>query len=373
MRTPLPLLHVARVALCAFAAMLLDPGLAAGQGDRDVVRQLEEREARRAAFARIEWVGGPATAYLGPVAEVRVPASCRVTDAEGSKQFMEATQNTADDSEVGILLCSNPRRDATWFVVFSFRKTGLIKDDEKATLDQAAILKTLQRGTDAGNQERRRRGWQELEIVGWQRPPYYDAVTHNLTWSTLLRVKGASSQSVNHSVRLLGRSGVMHADLVGDPADLASAVTVFDSILTTYEFVSGERYSEWREGDKVAAFGLTALVAGGAGVAAAKLGLFGKLWKFLLAMILAFKKLIVVAALAVVAILGKVFGTKEQEQASPPPPPRPPLPPPPARRPKSNLPPVVLRPAAAKVPDNAYPPAAAETPQPNTGKQPPAG
>jgi len=40
-----------------------------------------------------------------------------------------------------------------------------------------------------------------------------------------------------------------------------------------FSYSSGYKYAEWRSGDKVAAYGLTALVAGGAGVALVKSGL----------------------------------------------------------------------------------------------------
>jgi uncharacterized membrane-anchored protein len=70
---------------------------------------------------------------------------------------------------------------------------------------------------------------------------------------------------------------VLHADLVLSPSQLASVVPRFDSIVYSTTFVPGSRYSEWKSGDKVAEFGLTALIAGGAGVAAMKTGFFAKL------------------------------------------------------------------------------------------------
>ena len=142
------------------------------------------------------------------------------------------------------------------------------------------------------------------------------AQTHNLTWSTIVRGKGTSSQSINHSVRLLGRGGVMHADLVADPAQVGSAVDAFDNILGGYSYVTGQRYSEWREGDKVAAYGLTALIAGGAGVAAAKLGLFGKAWKLILTLPLALKRLVIVVVAAVCAFFKKIFVRKKADDRS---------------------------------------------------------
>ena len=272
--------------------------------------------AQESPIDRIPWADGPLVGGLGTVAEIEVPAYCRYTDDKGAKMFMEATENTASGSELAILLCADPQADsAMWFVVFSFDKSGYVRDDERKSLDAAAILKTLRRGNDAANSERERRGWEQLVIGGWEREPYYDTLTNNLTWSLRVAAKGSPEVSVNHSVRLLGRRGVMHADLVADPADMANAVVAFDSIIATYAYVPGHTYAEWREGDKVAAYGLTALVAGGAGVAAAKFGLFGKFWKAIVGILVAAKKLVIVVVVAIAAFLKRLFGRKEASVA----------------------------------------------------------
>ena len=259
---------------------------------------------------KISWAAGPITGELGRTADVGVPANCRFTDADGAKLFLEATQNPSGGNELGVLLCQ-AANDRHWFAVFTFANSGFVRDDEKTSLDQNAVLKQIQRGTEAGNSERRRRGWEEIEVLGWERAPYYDKVTHNLTWATRLKGKDTPESTINHSVRLLGRRGVMHADLVADQEGLAEAVAAFDSVLTNYTYVEGERYAEWRDGDKVAEYGLTALIAGGAGVAAAKLGLFGKAWKVILGLFIALKKLIIVAVVGAVAFLKRLFGKKE--------------------------------------------------------------
>lgn len=276
------------------------------------------QQAEKSPLAKIPWTQGPVVGRLGDVAEVRVPANCRFTDADGAKQFMEATQNPPSGTEQGVLLCrgTTATDSSYWFVVFEYNASGLVRDDDKSKLDQAALLRTIQRGTEAGNDERRRRGWGEIEVVGWQRAPYYDSLTHNLTWATRLRDKGsAGEETINHSVRLLGRGGVMNADLVADPAQAVTAVAAFDSILTDYAFIPGQRYSEWRAGDKVAEYGLTALIAGGAGAAAVKLGLFGKLWKVILTLVLALKKLVIIVAVAIGSFFKKLFGKRKAEPA----------------------------------------------------------
>jgi uncharacterized membrane-anchored protein len=266
-----------------------------------LVYALVAQRATDSPFARIQWAEGPVKGQLGKVGEVGVPGSCRFTGAQGSKLFMEATENPPTGRELGVIICPTTGADGGWFVVFTHNTSGYVKDDERSSLDGDAILKSLQRGTEAGNEERRRRGWEEFELVRWEIPPFYDTVTNNLTWSTLGRSKASREESINHSVRLLGREGVMHVDLVASPGQLREAVPIFNAMISNYSYLPGHRYAEWREGDKIAAYGLTALIAGGAGVAATKLGFFGKAWKLILAVALALKKLILVVLLGAAA------------------------------------------------------------------------
>jgi len=232
----------------------------------------------------IPWVGGPVTGQLGPEASVQVPAGCNFTGKDGVRQFMELTQNPVGGDERGVILCGHPSDPGApfWFVVFTFEESGYVKDDERDQLDAGAILESIRRGTEASNEERRRRGWSTLTIEGWVTEPYYDVTTHNLTWA-INGLDSDGSRSVNHSVRLLGRSGVMHVDLVAAPEDLSGVMGTFGQIVAGHQYLPGHRYAEWRAGDKVATYGLTALVAGGAGAIAAKTGLLAKFWKLIVA------------------------------------------------------------------------------------------
>jgi uncharacterized membrane-anchored protein len=89
----------------------------------------------------------------------------------------------------------------------------------------------------------------------------------------------------------------MDVSLVVDPEDLASTLPEFKKLLSSYTFVEGERYAEFKAGDKVAQYGLTALVTGGAAAVALKTGLLQKIWKF-----------IVIGAIAVAAFFKKFVG-----------------------------------------------------------------
>jgi uncharacterized membrane-anchored protein len=110
----------------------------------------------------------------------------------------------------------------------------------------------------------------------------------------------------------------MSVDLVADPEDMADAVASFDSALTQFDFYSGQSYAEWKPGDKVAEYGLAALVTGGAGLAAAKLGLFSKMWKWIIAMFLALKKVFIAIVIAIGAFFKKLFKSKPKAVVPPP-------------------------------------------------------
>jgi uncharacterized membrane-anchored protein len=251
----------------------------------------------------IPWEEGPTDGRLGPQSKISVAEGCLFTGIAGTEQFLTLTQNPTNGRERGTAVCPVRRTDGEegeWFAVFEYDESGYVRDTEKGTLDADALLASLKRGNAEGNKARRARGWETIELVGWERPPYYDPETNNLTWATRVRDEGGV-ESINHSVRLLGRGGVMSVDLVTDPQSYEASLPEFGRLISSHAFEVGFRYAEWREGDKVAAYGLTALVAGGAGALAAKSGVLGKLWKA-----------IVGAAVAAFAGLKRLFSRKKE-------------------------------------------------------------
>jgi uncharacterized membrane-anchored protein len=257
------------------------------------------------SIADIAWQELPGTAKLGSIAQVVLPEGYRFADGRGARQFMELMENPTSGRELGVVLPSTSQ--SSWFMMFEFNPIGFVKDDEKNNLDADALLDNFKKANARGNAERTKRGWATLEIVGWQQPPFYDPATNNLRWALLATSEG--DQVVNYSTRLLGRGGVMDVDLVLDPSDLATVLPEFDRLLKGFTFTTGHKYAEFRSGDKVAAYGLTALIAGGVGAAAAKSGLLAKFWKLI---VLGF----VVAATAIGKFVRALFGRHPQSDGS---------------------------------------------------------
>ena len=98
-----------------------------------------------------------------------------------------------------------------------------------------------------------------------------------------LRFKTSGEEYENYSVRILGRDGVMKVIFAGDTEGYDKSLQEARTMLAGYSFTSGKTHAEWRQGEKVAGYGLAALIAGGAVAAAAKSGFLGKFAKPLIA------------------------------------------------------------------------------------------
>jgi uncharacterized membrane-anchored protein len=266
--------------------------------------------AQESPEQKINWVPGPTTARLGDgLASIKVPEGYLFADKAETQKFMQMIGNPPSDQELGLL---TPADDAkTWFLVFEYNEVGYVKDDDKDEIDADAILDSVREGTEAANEERKKMGSDPIEIVGWFEKPHYDSNSHNLVWA----IEGKSKEGgvVNYDLRLLSRRGYVSAKLVTDPKALAADLPQVQALLGGFSFDEGNRYAEWKAGDKVAEIGLAALVAGGAGAAAMKLGLFAQLGKLLAKG----WKLVAVGFAALASWVKRLFGKKEQETETP--------------------------------------------------------
>lgn len=220
-----------------------------------------------------DWIKGPARVPMGTVAEMNLPVGfwC-LNQPESIRRFAELTQNSVDPDTVAVVVPDLDTAGDIWFIEFSFDPVGYVRDDEKGQLTKDvtdAILKHITDATAAANAERQRRGWESLYADGWHTVPFFNDQTKNLTWAVRGRGEG-SARSVNYTSRLLGRGGVMCVSLVASQEQVTRLIPTYENLTGRVSFVEGQKYSEFRSGDKVAAYGLTALATGGTAVIIAK-------------------------------------------------------------------------------------------------------
>ena len=253
---------------------------------------------------KLGWQRGPGEGAIGGRAKIRIPNGFSFLDDRNTRRFLELMGNPPRDNHFMIAPAN-----LDWFAVFSFDAVGYVKDDEK--IDAEALLDSLKKGDGPGNEERKRLGMAPIYTDGWHVPPHYDAGSRRLEWGMRLRDEKGRLH-VNYTSRLLGRSGVMSAVLVSSPQSLNEDMKAFNAALAGYDFVAGEKYAEFKSGDKIAEYGLAALVVGGAAAAAAKAGLFKSLGKFLWVIIGG-------ALMGGWALFKKLFGRKQEVTSGPPP------------------------------------------------------
>lgn len=300
------------LAALAVSALLLSTGPAAAKGasapqmnDSDAPEQ--ELPPAVAAYVRqvsaLAWVHGPADVRLGNQAVVHLPKGMQFLGTADTRRFLQLNGNPPNDDAYTIA-----PEAMSWFSILTFDAAGYVSDRE--TIDGGALLDQLKSTQDADNQKRTSLGQGALFIDRWLVEPHYDTRSHNLEWGMVMH--GDDGQGiVNHDSRILGRDGVMRAILVTDPGNYAQDLPQFHAAISGLEYLPDKRYDAHKSGDKLAAFGLGALIAGGAAAAVAKSGLLAGLLAMMLKFGVAFYKLILLGAVALVAAFRKtIFGRR---------------------------------------------------------------
>jgi len=288
-------LRAASIALVSLLVLL--PGLARA-ADAEQAEPTPQQRAYLQKLRELKWIEGPTTVETAGNAQLVVPEGYVFLDQRETDKFLELNQNMSTGKEMMVA-----PKSLEWSAYISFAGEGYVKDDEK--IDAAALLKALKEGTEQENVERRKRGWAPIHVAGWAVTPAYNTATKRLEWATKL-VGDGSGEAVNFFTKILGRRGYTTVVLVASPDDLVAAEGALNKVLTGYAFKSGDTYAEWVPGDKVAEYGLAALVLGGAAAIATKKGL----WSVLASALAASWKFIAAAVVGASAWLRRVFTKK---------------------------------------------------------------
>jgi uncharacterized membrane-anchored protein len=275
----------------------------------------QDEAARRAeADAALEAGGragtrGPADIALIDQAVLKLPADhIFIPKGEGARILRALGNTVSEETFVGLIMGLRPTDN--WIVVTRYIKEGYIKDDDAKDWNADDLLQQLKEGTEAANRDRAARGFPEVEILGWVERPAYDPAAHRLVWSLLSKSKGepeGAVKGINYNTYALGRDGYFSLNLLTSSDRIEADKPVAHALLANLTYALGKRYDDFSPGtDRVAAYGLAALVGGAA--IAKKLGLFA----IIAAFAAKFAKVIAVAAIALGAGLTKFFRRKPQ-------------------------------------------------------------
>jgi uncharacterized membrane-anchored protein len=266
-------------------------------------------EAQKDEIAKsLKYQTGTITLKNG-LATIHLTDDFKFLGPEDSRKVLHDLSGNPDDPEIlGMIFPKKSSDDATaseWAVTIHYDEGGYVRDDDAGTINYDDLLKKMQQEVLDGNAERAKEGYRTAELVGWAAQPHYDKASHKLYWAKELKFGNDPEETLNYDIRILGRRGVLVLTVIAAQSDFPQINDEVPSILSMVDFQPGNTYADFDPKiDKVAEYGLTALIAGGALAGAAKLGLFGLALKGLIAG----WKFILIGLAAIVAGAKKLWG-----------------------------------------------------------------
>lgn len=238
---------------------------------------------------------------------LQVPENYYFLNAQDAEKILvEVWGNPPGQAVLGMLFPAQgtPFDGATWGVTISYEEDGYVSDDDAQEIDYNELLGQMQETTRQESEYRIEQGYEAIELVGWAADPRYDAQTHKLYWAQELKFGVQEQNILNYNIRVLGRKGVLVLNFIADMSQVGDINDNLGSVMALAEFDDGARYGDFNPDiDKVAAYGIGALVAG---KLVAKTGL--------IAVALIFLKKFGIFIVIGLGLLGKkLFSRKEKE------------------------------------------------------------
>jgi uncharacterized membrane-anchored protein len=240
---------------------------------------------------------------VGGKVQLALPEGYRYLGSADTDKVLMKWGNPGDQKTEGMVL---PKGAGLWeqtslAIIVEYVDDGHVSDDDAAKIDYTELLKQMRDGTREDNVARKKAGLAEVELIGWAEPPHYDKATRKLYWAKDLAFTDAETHTLNYSVRVLGREGVLELDCISDMSVLPAAKEEMQRILGFADFTSGNQYTDFKKGhDRVAEYGIAAVVAGG--IAAKVIGSKG-----FFALLFAAKKFIILGLAAAAAFFKKIW------------------------------------------------------------------
>lgn len=221
-----------------------------------------------------------------------LPESFVFLEGADAERVLEAWGNPPrQEQPLGMLMPAgtSPFAAGAWAVTVQYEESGYVSDEDAEKIDYTEMLKDMQGDLRDANPEREKQGFEPIQLIGWAAPPHYDAAEKKLYWAKELQFGDDKEHTLNYNIRVLGRKGVLVLNFIAGMEQLPEIEQNVGKVLAMTEFNPGSRYVDFNPSmDKVAAYGLGALIAG---KVAAKAGLFATL-------LILLKKLWIVPVLA---------------------------------------------------------------------------
>jgi uncharacterized membrane-anchored protein len=293
------------IAAISIAAALFLPARA--DEKKPTPEQLEAFKKVFKVIGELQYQSGEIS-LVGGKAKIKLSEDFRFLDSANARKVLVEVWNNPPEagSVTGMIVPKgvNFLDENGWAAIIQWKDEGYVKDSDFEGTDFNKMLSQLKEQSAEANEERVKRGFSPMQLSGWATAPHYDKPSHKLYWAKSYKVNGPDQQ-LNYDIRVLGRSGYLELSILSAMSQLQDIEAKAPTILGMVDFTDGNRYADFKPGtDKVAAYGIAGLIAGGV---LAKAGFFKVIWLFAAKFI----KIIIVGIVALFAGIGKLFGKKK--------------------------------------------------------------
>jgi len=151
--------------------------------------------------------------------------------------------NPPDDHIIGLIVPTDPSllSDKSWATLVTYVDDGHVSDEDAAKTDYDKLLKDMKQATLDDNDERKKAGYDAIDLVGWAAPPRYDPQGKKLYWARELAIASNSGHTLNYDIRVLGRTGYLSLNAIARMQDLPDVQGGMQRILPMVDFDAGQR------------------------------------------------------------------------------------------------------------------------------------
>lgn len=197
---------------------------------------------------------------------LKVPEDFYYLNSKAAKKILvDVWGNPPGQTTLGMLFPSNqtPFDNDSWAVTIEYEEDGYVSDEDADEIDYNDLLSQMKKDTRNASKARIDSGYEAIELVGWASSPYYDSNEKKLHWAKEIKFGEQEANTLNYNIRVLGRKGVLILNFIAGMDQKETINSNIETVLSIAEFDTGSQYSDFNPSmDKVAAYGLGALVAG---------------------------------------------------------------------------------------------------------------
>ncbi|HEV7330711.1 MAG TPA: DUF2167 domain-containing protein [Flavisolibacter sp.] len=237
--------------------------------------------------AKLHYKTGTVTLENG-MATINIAPGFKFLDAKDARYVLEEVWgNLKGQTALGMILPADSKvAIADYAFIVEYDAIGYVKDEDADEINYEDLLQEMKDETIKSNEERRKAGVSEMNLIGWAAKPFYNKERKLLYWAKEFKVDDSDENTLNYDIRVLGRKGVLILQAVSGITQLDSVNKNIDNILGMVSFNNGHRYQDFDSNvDDVAAWTIGGLVAG---KMLAKAGILALILKNIKLVILAF-------------------------------------------------------------------------------------